>query len=494
MQPARRPPFSFLIGLSALLLMTGAVAPASAETEQPTYPRVFATVSFDFAGLLQDSTGVSGQPTGYVDIASSAATQRTPRQNWNLIQLGNTSNLFQIVNVGTGRALSREPGGSGASTIVTIPTDSIQSSTGTALRSTWLIAELDPNLRGTEFSARGEIDVTLRSYPLPGTFVEPATHPLTGTHLSASSSGTWRMTRLDASADSLTTPAVTLSSSLTQGSLHGEVMVAGLGTTSALEWEVVGPADPVSGSCATVVWSSVPTLYRAFIMVADGMSSIPPTQLTSAGCYSHSARVWETPTTSAVGVPAGTANAVVQYTPATPVPVYPIDRGVVIATSQSDAASAVSTLQETGNTYLYHPDARNVVASPGWWGISEQKWRLIQTGTDTYRFLTLDGERALQTTNELTDLPLHETNDPAYASPRFNVVTTPASWNIDQQQIRIERVAGGDGSQVILWGRVGATQQRIEVTPIGYLNIPGVSLVGTGPGVIPWTVSGYTFP
>ena len=291
-------------------------------------------------------------------------------------------------------------------------------------------------------------------------------------------------------------PTVTVEMNLDHSNASATVTIRDLGAQSTLHWTLRGPVEPTAGSCYGVDWSRAPDVHTEFLPVTgDSVVSIRDLHVGGPGCYSYSLRLDETISTEEVIVPAGAATVLYAPSgPSVPEPAYPIDRGIVTLTSHASAGGPVSTLQETGDSYIHHPAARNVVASPGSWGISQQKWRLIQTGQDTYRFLNIESGRALQATNDLTYLPLHETNDPAYASPRFNVVTTPASWNIDQQQIRIERVAGGDGSQVILWGRVGATQQRIEVTPIGYLNIPGVSLVGTGPGVIPWTVSGYTFP
>ncbi len=301
-------------------------------------------------------------------------------------------------------------------------------------------------------------------------------------------------TALPATAKS--TPTVEVTASLDLGYASASVVVGDLRTPSTLSWTLSGPVSEMNDSCFGLDWSQAPAMHSEFISIAgDGTYSIRPLHVGNPGCYTYSVRLWETTYTEEVLFAAGLETLrFAPLGPTVPSTSYPIDRGIVQLTSQAAAGGPVSTLQETGDVYVHHPDARNVVASPGWWGISQQKWRLIQTGTDTYRFLTLDGERALQSTYDFADLPLHETSDPAYASPRFNVVTTPASWNIDQQQIRVAPVPGGNGNTVVLWGVVRSGEQRIEVTGFGYLGIPGVSLVGTGPGAIAWTVTGYTFP
>ena len=290
-------------------------------------------------------------------------------------------------------------------------------------------------------------------------------------------------------------PSLSVEAFLDHSTVSAKVTVRDLGTPSSLSWSLRGPVPAEGGSCNDLDWSASPE-HSEFMQVAgDGVVEIRSMHVAGPGCYSYSARLWATLTTEEVTVAAGSTTVLyAPVGPSVPEETYPIDRGIVTLSSQYDARYPTSTLQETGQTYLYHPDARNVVASPGSWGITQQRWRLIQTGIDTYRFLNLDSGRALQATNDPTNLPLHDTTDPAYAGPRFNVVTTPASWNIDQQQIRVAKVPGGDGTTVTLWGKVGNTEQRIEVTPIGYLNIPGVYLVGTGHGTVPWTVSGYTFP
>lgn len=328
--------------------------------------------------------------------------------------------------------------------------------------------------------------------PLPEwTFMITSQHIRTGFAVAVAALILATSAAIPASAKSV--PSLEVEASLDHAYASASVTIRDLGTQSHLQWKLVGPMPTVNGSCYPVDWSTAPDFDAGFTQVAgNSVVPIPQTHVGAAGCYSYRLVLWETPTTEAVVFAAGSAT--VLYAPAGPTVNYPIDRGIVTLASQAAPGSPVATLQETGQTYAYHPEARNVVASPGSWAIPEQRWRLIQTGADTYRFLNVNSGRALQATNDSTDLPLHDTTDPAYAGPRFNVVTTPASWNIGQQQIRVARVPGGDGSTVTLWGKVGSAEQRIEVTPIGYLNIPGVYLVGTGPASVPWTVSGYTFP
>lgn len=477
-----------LVTLSTLILAGATVTPATAAPTS-TYPRVFATVTFDFEGMLQDTASSVIGRDGSFEVGTAPAVHAAAEQQWHLVQLGNSLNLFSIVNASTGRVLRGLPNATTAGAVSTSTIGTLTESPDSP-SSIWAIRELDANLGGRVFAATGSLDVTLRKYPGSQVLQPRADHSL---ELSTAARGTWRMTREDAPPQGeLTTPRLAASATLNGTSLGAQATVRGLGRASGLEFQVYGPATPVSGACDSANWGSAP-VQREYVMVTgDGATALPSKELTAPGCYSYALRLWETPSTVAVATTVGTITGTVQYVPR-PVS-YPIDRGVVTLTSQSAAGSPVSTLQETGNVYIHHPDARNVVASPGSWGITQQRWRLIQTGSDTYRFLNVDSGRALQATNDTAFLPLHDTNDPAYASPRFTVVTTPASWNIDQQQIRVQRVPGGDGTQVILWGKVGSTEQRIEVTPTGYLNIPGVWLVGTGPGTVPWTVSGYTFP
>ena len=82
----------------------------------------------------------------------------------------------------------------------------------------------------------------------------------------------------------------TPSNAFPNSSVSDSVTVTGMGAYSGtLDWQLVGPLDPVGGSCAGVAWSGAPSPpvgQGTAIVSADGTVATGPVTVGATGCYS----------------------------------------------------------------------------------------------------------------------------------------------------------------------------------------------------------------
>jgi hypothetical protein len=115
-------------------------------------------------------------------------------------------------------------------------------------------------------------------------------------------------------------PSLTSQSPVLQGqpneAVSDSVTITGTsGDPGQLAWTLVGPVDPVDGSCTDVVWTGAPTVATGLVAtVGDETVTTGPATLGAAGCYSWVDTLTATAPNSFPSpsdLPAGSANEVV---------------------------------------------------------------------------------------------------------------------------------------------------------------------------------------
>lgn len=243
---------------------------------------------------------------------------------------------------------------------------------------------------------------------------------------------------LPASASQQTAPALSaeFSATATGGSV-ATVTISDLAEPTTSEWTVVGPLAPISGTCSQVNWWGAPVFEVGSRVVSNGTHTINTGQLAAAGCYSIAVTLFATASSSSVTTPYGVPFSTVLFD------------GVQSPTLIGESRLSLTTgpyglLQQTGEVYFAHSEARNVAVSPNFIDLS--MWRIFEVRPGVYRLINKATGDALQATGE------------ANAFGGVNVVTTPASWNSPEQEWKIRQSGTGFNRTIGIYNVVSGKQ------------------------------------